>query len=457
MRAPVIYLVRSWPRLSQTFIVNEVLALERRGVDISLFSMVRSGEELVQPQVDDVRARVHYLDDPRSPVRALIDHLSVLRSSPLGYLLAVAYAVRHPELSTGYANCSTLACFGSAVRLAAAIGRLRSAGHGPAHLHAHFAHDPALVALIVRRLTGVPYSVTAHARDLVQIPAASLAARSAGATTLVTCCQANADYIAATMSGTPADHQPDTQPDTQPDHQPDHQPGHQAGGRRTAPVQVIHHGVDLDHFRPPTSDDIGEPGGTSGTATVVTVGRLVEKKGFGDLLQSLAKLKADGHAFGCELYGDGPLRDDLVATRDALGLTDEVRFRGEQDREQIIAALRAAEVFVLTPVVTDDGDRDGIPNVLVEAMACGLPVVTTSSGGIPELVEDGTNGYLTAPADIAAVTDRLGRLLQDAGLRRDMGAAARRTVESDYDVNAAARRLEVIFRTGRPAEREEVP
>jgi glycosyltransferase involved in cell wall biosynthesis len=421
----VIYLIRSWPRLSQTFIVNEVLALEARGVEVIVFSLVHSGEEMVQPQVWDVRARVRYLDDRTGAVRSVVDHLNVFLSTPGGYLRTLGFAVGHPELSAGYATCSTLQCFRAAVQIAATTAPLRRAGRAPVHVHAHFAHDPALVALLVRRLTGLPYSFTAHARDLVQIPVASLAARASEATTLVTCCGANAEYVAAAL------------------------PPDETTAR--APVRVIHHGVDLEHFQPPPERP------ATATPMLVSVGRLVEKKAFGDLLQAMGRLKASGHAFTCALYGDGPLRDTLVALRDALDLTAEVQFRGEQDREQIVAALRAADVFVLTPVVTEDGDRDGIPNVLVEAMACGLPVVTTSAGGITELVDDGANGYVTEPADVTAVTARLSRLLQEPQLRRDLGAAARRTVESDYDLHAAARELEQIFGVAASTVREQVP
>lgn len=410
MAGPVIYLVRSWPRLSQTFVVNEVLALERRGIQIQIFSLVRSGEDVVQPQVADVRAEVHHLEDRRSWRRRLLDHLTVLRTGPLRYLRTWVFARRHPELSAGYSTTSTLGCFRHAVQVAAAVTRLRRQESAPEHLHAHFAHDPTLVALLVRRLTGLPYSFTAHARDLVQIPAASLRVRAAEATALVTCCAANADYVANTLvenCGTP--------------------------------VHVIHHGVELDRFRPRGLRPVRE------VTTLVTIGRLIEKKGFADLLRALHLLEADGYLFVCRLYGDGPLRSMLTELRDSLDLTDQVQFVGEQDRDHIVAALAEADLFVLTPVVTDDGDRDGIPNVLVEAMACGLPVVTTSAGGIPELVEHRVNGLVATPGDAADIAKQIGELLDDRGLRDELGRAARASVETDYDVDDAARRLEQIL------------
>ena len=409
MPGPVIYLVRSWPRLSQTFIVNEVLALERRGVDLVIFSLVRSGELVIQPQVSEVRTAVRYLED-RKPLRQVVgEHVTVFSAGPLRYAKTALFAWRRRDLAKGYATATTLGCFQYAVRVAAAIVRLRREGTAPAHLHAHFAHDPALVALLVRRLTGLPYSFTAHARDLVQIPPSSLAARAAEATALVTCCQVNADYIAATL---PA---------------------------RLPSVRVIHHGVELDLFKPrPRPTVVAD-------VQIVTVGRLVEKKGFPDLLRALGRLKASGRRITCRVYGDGPLLRPLAELRDSLGLADAVHFLGERSRETIIQALHSSDVFVLTPTVTEDGDRDGIPNVLVEAMACGLPVVSTSAGGIPELVTHSENGFLTAPGDVASIENLIATLLDSPKLRQQMGVAARRTVESGYDVNMAAERLQRIF------------
>jgi glycosyltransferase involved in cell wall biosynthesis len=396
--------------LSQTFIVNEILALERRGVDLVVFSLVRSREDVVQPQVEQVRAPVYYLEDRDSWRQRLTEHATVLAASPLRYARTLYFALRHRDLSAGYATSTTWGCFRSAVQVAAAVVRLRRAGSEPAHLHAHFAHDPALVAMLVQRLTDVLYSFTAHARDLVQIPAANLDARAAEATALITCCEANATYISAALPAGLA-----------------------------APVKVIHHGVELHQFSPQPLRPVVL------VAKLVSVGRLVEKKGFADLLKAIKGLKASGLRITCQVYGDGPLREPLTELRDFLDLSDEVNFAGEEGRGTIVKALNDADIFVLTPIVTEDGDRDGIPNVLVEAMACGLPVVTTSAGGIGELVSHGVNGLVTAPGDIADIESQISLLLDRPQLRHDLGAAARRTVEADYDVDAAAEQLEQIF------------
>lgn len=409
MSERVIYLVRSWPRLSQTFIINEVLALERRGLRLNIFSLVRSGEQVVQPQVSGVLAPVAYLEDARRDAHARA-HLTVLCAAPTRYLGALVLCLRRPNLAAGYGECTALDCFFHAVQVAASVERMRAAGDPATHVHAHFAHDPALVGMLLSRLTGLPFSFTAHARDLLQIPVRSLVARARAATALVTCCVANADYISSVV---PANVRP--------------------------PVRVVHHGVELGRFLPTPRDPYAR------ATRLLSVGRLVEKKGYADLLHALKLVAFTGVPFTCRIYGDGPLRTPLTTLRNALGLREQVEFMGAASGEQIADELAGTDVFVLTPRVTEDGDRDGIPNVLVEAMACGLPVVTTSAGGITELVEDEVNGLVAEPGAVDAVAEKIGRLLANPQLRGRLSVAARATAESDYDVDLAARALEDVF------------
>ena len=180
----------------------------------------------------------------------------------------------------------------------------------------------------------------------------------------------------------------------------------------------------------------------------MSVGRLVEKKGFPDLLRACHELKkasATPAPFRLRIFGDGPMRADLTSLRDQLGLRDEVELVGERNGEEVLRAYRRADIFALTPCVTADGDRDGVPNVIVEAMACGLPVVTTDAGGITEVVQHGVNGLVATPHDVGTLARHLAELVTDATRRRALGDAGRRMVEERFDVRSAAHQLSRVF------------
>ncbi|KAB7746396.1 glycosyltransferase [Nostocoides sp. F2B08] len=405
MAGRVIYLTRSWPRLSQTFIVGEVLALERLGVHLDIFALEPSGEELRQPQVDRVRATVTYLDR----TAGWRDDLAAATDSPVTYAETAAFALRNPDLSSGYATATSWQCFRYAVHIAVHVSRLRAAGESVSHVHAHFAHDPALVAMFLHRLTGLPYSVTAHARDLYQIPQRSLRERAGAATDVLTCCRANLEYLGAELDAGSA-----------------------------AKARVIHHGVDLRQFAP------AAPAARDSRVRILSVGRLVEKKGFPDLLRACAVVAGE-HEFTLTIYGDGPLREELERLRDEFGLAETVELAGERDSSVIVDAMRSADIFAIAPYVTPDGDRDGVPNVIVEALASGLPVVSTQVGGVAEAVRHGYNGYLSAPHDITGLAEHIRALVTDPGLRHRMGAAARSTAEEHFDVDRAAAELVRVF------------
>jgi glycosyltransferase involved in cell wall biosynthesis len=408
----VAYLVRSWPRLTQTFVLDEVLALERLGLRLQVFALSRPDDALVQPECGAVRAPVGYLDG-RGGWRTPVDHLRAALAAPARYLGTAWYVARRAEADRGYRVSSRGACFTMAVRLAGRLRAARRQGRAPARLHAHFAHDPALVALLTHRLTGVPWSFTAHARDLWQVPGGAVAERIASAWVTVACCQAGAERLREL-----------------------------AGPRLRERVRLVHHGVDVRRFLPaPAPRRPGPP-------RIVSVGRLVEKKGHADLLAACRLLKEAGQAFRLDVYGDGPLRERLEAEVARLDLGEEVALLGARARDELLPALQAADVFALTPVVAGDGDRDGIPNALLEAMACGLPVVTTRVGGVGELVEHGRTGVLAAPGDVAGIAGQLRSLLGDRQARRRVGQAARRAVVERFDARDASAELADLLAPG---------
>jgi glycosyltransferase involved in cell wall biosynthesis len=402
----VAYVVRSWPRLSQTFVLSEVLALERIGVPISIFSMTRAGEDVVQPQVADVMASVDYLDDPAA--RSAGAHLRLAARSPWRYAATLAYALTHRQVLGGYTQSGALEAFTKAVFIADRLLAVRNPSPFT-HIHAHFAHDPALIGLLAHRLTGLPFSFTAHARDLYQIPDGALAGRAREASAVVTCCHTNLEHIANVVGGS------------------------------GPPIELIYHGVDLERFQPASERR------SNAVPLIMSVGRLVEKKGFDDLLGACAQMVAAGRRFRCEIYGEGPSRGELEAIRDRLGLAGIVSFCGPRTQDELLHAYQHADLFALTPRVTDDGDRDGVPNVLVEAMACGLPIVSTRVGGIAEVIASGSNGLLAAAHDPSGIASCLGELLDDDERRRRLGEAAAYDARR-FDGQAAAFKLAALFR-----------
>jgi glycosyltransferase involved in cell wall biosynthesis len=418
----VAYIVRSYPRLSQTFILDEICMLERMGLHLRIFAVTNPREPIVQFEVREVQAPTVYLDHAArgSKPRILTEQLVAAMQSPLRYARALYFAATHKDGDRGYVASSRYKCLLYAAYLARLLKREeRRTGVGTDHLHAHFAHDPTLVALLAHILTGISYSFTAHARDLYQVPKPVLIQRAERASAIVTCCRANVDYLNQTLP---------------------------AGLRDK--VKLIYHGKDLPAVPVRTRSDPPKE-----VPVILSVGRLVEKKGFGDLVRACHRLKQQGQRFTCIVYGEGPERAGLVELVDRLGMSEEISLPGALSRREIVAAYQQADVFALTPFVTDNGDRDGIPNVLIEAMACGLPVVTTTVGGIPELVKHDVNGLLTAPHCVTEVAAHLESLLNDDERHSRLSLAARSTVEQYFDACAAGGQLAELFEgliSGRP-------
>jgi glycosyltransferase involved in cell wall biosynthesis len=410
------YLLRSYPRLSQTFILNEILALEKIGVSIQIFALTDPHEKVVQMQVDQVQAPVHYLDEdiqPRSLRNMLNENAQVAWLHLKGYLRSLVYIAANRGIDEGYTASNRWECFLQSVHLIyVLILNERRTGKKIDHLHAHFAHDPALIAYLVYRIAGIPFSFTAHARDLYQVPEKVLTDRIHESQAVITCCGANLEYL-----------------------------------KRIAPSQqskfaLVYHGVNLKDFQPTTKPDASS---VPANPIILSVGRLVEKKGFQDLFQALLIVKRSGQHFCCTIYGDGPLCQQLREWVDEHDMAGEIILKGDCTQQELISIYQNAALFVLTPVQTEDGDRDGIPNVLVEAMAVGLPVITTAVAGIPELVENNQNGLLYQPHDVEGISSGILELLRDADKRSQLGGAASKKVTEQFDITQAAKRLKALF------------
>jgi len=406
------YLLKRFPRLSETFVLNEMLELQRQGVELRIYALLDPLEKQTHPEAARLRSRVVYLHDPRRRLRSW--------SRLLGG--AFLQGVTHPlgALRVVWALCSvhrSLPSLRHAIEGLWLARDLRRNGIG--HLHAHFIHSPAAVAYLAFLAAGPPFSVTAHAKDLYTTLPRNLRIRARAARFVITCTRFNAAHLAGVLSQSlGAPHQRDE-------------------------IHVLYHGTDLKRFGPDRSGVEAD--------RILSIGRLVPKKGFHDLVDALALIDRKGLRVRADVYGGGPLRDELEALADLFGLQGRLTFHGARLQDEITAAYRRAAVFVLVPVVTDDGDRDGIPNVLVEAMASGVPVVATRISGIPELITDGIDGLLVREHDPAALAGAIERVLRDPELAARLGRGGRARVERDFDLVANTRRLRALFQ-GIPLE-----
>jgi glycosyltransferase involved in cell wall biosynthesis len=397
--APLGFLVNTWPKLSETFILEEVLGLERQGVDLRLYALGEPTDEIThgaQSRVRSVLARVP------AAVRSkalLARHARVALAAPLRYAQAL--------LEAGVRGAAGWQDFLRAGWLAAQLKQ-----DGVAHLHTHFISRPADIAQLASRMTGIPFSISAHAKDIYLSASADLRRKLNAAQFTVTCTSANCNALT------------EVAPD--------------------ADVKLMYHGIDHGVFHPSrrVAAEPHEP------PLILAVGRLRAKKGLDTLIDACRLLHERGQRVRCEIIGYGEEHDALAHRIENAGLGRHVRLAGKLAREQVIERYARAAVFVQPSRITADGDRDGIPNVLLEAMAMGLPVIASRVSGIPEAVRDGVNGLLVEADVPLALAEAIERVLLHPTQAATYGHAARATVSQafDNDVN-----LRVLTRSLEPS------
>ena len=400
----VAFVLKGYPRLSETFIAQEIAALEQLGLPILIASLRHPTDTRTHPVHAEIRAPLLYLPE-------------YLRDEPLRVLRAWWHVRRWP----GYREALSLWLgdlwrdrtanrgrrFGQALVLAHEL---------PAdivRLHAHFLHTPSSVVRYAAHIRGLPWSGSAHAKDIWTSPAWELREKLADCDWLVTCTGTNRDYL-ATLSP----------------------PGR---------VELVYHGLDLRRFPPYRQQRPPRDGSApDDPVRLLSVGRLVEKKGTDDLLDALARLPVGLH-WTLVHVGGGPLREALQQQAQRLDLDGRIHWRGAMTQDQLIQEYRDADLFVLASRIADDGDRDGLPNVLMEAQSQGLACVASRVSAIPELIDHGVTGILVEPRSLDELAGALARTIAQPALRTSLGQAGQARMSSRFGMQSNLVRLAVKF------------
>ncbi len=392
------YVLRKFPVLSETFVLQEILALEARGIQVHVFSLARSSDPRFHEDLARLKASVSYVPD-------VSDVPALLKRNRYAYRRFRRRYVRTLARVAATGNTSLLWRF-----LQSGYVALEARRRGVTHLHAHFATRATTVALLASRISRIPYSFTAHAYDIYRdgTSVKALAEKIERARFVVAVSDFNKAYLERVVPG--------------------------AAGK----VVRVYNGIDLERFAPAN----GRP---PSPFTILAVARLVEKKGLPVLVDACARLRDRGVSFRCWIVGKGGLRPQLKEAIDRLELQEHVHLLGAHTQLEVLERYRAADLYVLPCVVDSDGNRDGLPVSMVEALACGLPVVTTPVTGIPEAVRHEDNGLLVPERDPEALADAIESLVRNPRLRERLRTNARASVESRFDLRRTSEALERLF------------
>jgi len=406
--ATVGFVLKGYPRLSETFIAQEILSLERRGLEIQIISLRHPTDNHLHPIHEEIRAPVSYLpeylhDEPVRVARACW----AARSLP-GYHRAAK--LWRGDLARDFTR-NRVRRFGQACVLAVELpGEIRQ-------LHAHFLHTPASVARYASIMLELPWSCSAHAKDIYTSPEWEIREKLGDCQWLVTCTASNAAFLSSLA---PSD-------DT---------------------VSLVYHGLDFDRFASP-GKTIHQADGSSPqqTVTILSIGRAVEKKGYDGLLQALAQLPEHLHWRFVHI-GGGEQSNKLIALSRTLGIESSIDWRGALPQDQVLSAYREAHIFVLNSRIAADGDRDGLPNVLMEAQSQQLVCVATNVSAIPELIIDEDTGILVPPDNAETLCQAIKRVIEDPVLRQSLGNAGEQRVRSQFTLDVGIDDLSKRFNPG---------
>lgn len=398
------YVLKRYPRYSETFVVSEILAHEAAGLAIEIFALRPPVDTHFQNIISKVRSPVSYLLSP--DLRASTFWATLENASEIIPDIWSKLAIAHGENVYDIHQAILLAC--------AAYMR------GITHLHAHFGTSATTVARLASQFTGIPYTFTAHAKDIFHetVQPADLTRKLTDAAAVITVSDYNLTYLNETYK------------------------------QAATKVQRIYNGLDLAQF-PYTSPQNRPP-------KIVAVGRLIEKKGFTYLIEACNLLRLRNCTFQCEIIGVGLLEAELRSQIAALNLESHVELLGFRPQSEVIAHIQSAAVLAAPCVIASDSNRDGLPTVLLEAMALGTPCISTNVTGIPEVLHHQQTGLMVPQYDAIALAIALEQLLQDANLRIQLSAQARQLIANNFDIHCNAAHLRTIFRAAASVKNQTV-
>ena len=391
----VAVVLKGYPRLSETFIAQEILGLQKAGLDMELVSLRHPTDTKRHPVHEEITAPVRYLPEyiHHEPIRCLAAWLKARRLP--GYKKARKIWLK--DLWRDRTRNRVRRFFQAMVAAA-------ELGDNITWLYGHFIHTPGSVTRYAAIMRDLPYSISAHAKDIWTSPDWELSEKLDDAQWTVTCTKGGADHLASLAD-------------------------------RDEAVKLLYHGLDLNRFPPPGKKESGSKRDGSDPedpVRLLSVGRAVEKKGFDTLLMALARLP-DGLRWRWTHIAGGPLLAKLKQQAEDLGLGEKIEFLGSQAQSRVLQAYRECDLFVLPCRIAADGDRDGLPNVIVEAQSQSLPIISTPISGIPELIENGNNGLLVEPDNPDQLAKAIESLSGDPKRRKSMGEYGLKIVHEKFN------------------------
>lgn len=400
----VAYILHRFPYITETFIMREMYWVREHNVDINIFSLLPPKDTIVQEQAKELLPYAHY--SSFLSLNVIKAQLYFLFRSPSRYVKAFIKTVwqTHREISV---LLRTLIIFPKSVYFAQKMEKI-----GIEHIHAHFVWLEGIAAGIAKDLLGITFTIHPHAFGLFMRDQKDVRAELQNASGVVTVSTHHREYIATLC---PVIEQKD--------------------------IGIVHYGLEVDRYKPASKQSRNGK-----VIRIVAVGDLCEKKGPEYLVDACALLAKRGYHFQCDFVGHGHLQKKLQAQIDRLGLQDRITLCGVQGLPQVLQKYHESDIFALPCVVARDGDRDGMPNVLIEAMACELPVVTTPVAGIPDLVTHEETGLLVKERDALTLADALENLIVDEAMRKRLGKQARIKVLEGFQIQNSAEKLVNIFR-----------